>query len=402
MPQIILFDNEVRNRLLPFTYTRPVCELRVGLLRIREKWERWMDMPVSYITQDYLAERFSLEYDTENFFVNGSVLPSSQLVKLLQQMETGEAFLSGDELIAAKMTGDQFDQLIHDDEIEDLKGIDLEDTQYLKINHLWDLPNLNHQAILDDIELITKGRTSQPIAETNRVIGAEHIFLEEGVSMDLATLNAGSGPIYIGKNAVIMEGAILRGPIVIGEGALVKMGAKIYEGTTIGPGCKAGGEIKNVIMLGNCNKSHDGYLGNSVIGEWCNIGAGTSASNLKNDYSEIRMWNYETEKFTRTGQQFCGLFMGDFSKCAINTMFNTGTIIGICCNLFGSDFPRTFIPSFSYGGYHGFQTYRTDKAFDAIDRTLARRNKSLSVSERLSLLRVFEDTAKYRKWDKED
>lgn len=401
MPQIILFDNEVRNRLLPFTYTRPVCELRLGLLRIREKWEHWMGMPVSYITQDYLAERYSLEFDTENFFVNGSVLPSAQLVKLLQQMETGEAFLRGEELIAAKMTGEQFEQLINDDEIEDLKGIDLEDTQYLKVNNLWDLPNLNKQAILDDFALLTKGRTSAPIAETNRVIGTENIFLEEGVSMDLATLNASGGPIYIGKDAVIMEGAILRGPIMIGEGAIVKMGAKIYEGTTIGPSAKAGGEIKNVLMLGNCNKSHDGYLGNSVIGEWCNLGAGTSASNLKNDYSEIKVWDYEKGRFTKTGQQFCGLFMGDFSKCAINTTFNTGTIVGICCNIFGSGFPRTFIPSFTYGGPQGFQTYRTDKAFDTIDRTLARREKSLSVSERLSILRVFEDTAKYRKWDKE-
>ncbi|MEZ4994350.1 MAG: GlmU family protein [Saprospiraceae bacterium] len=402
MPQIILFDNEVRNHLLPFTYTRPVCELRLGLLRIREKWERWMNLPISYITQDYLAERFSLEYDSENYFVNGSVLPSPQLIKLLSQMETGEAFLKGEELIAAKMTGDQFEQLIHDDEIEDLKGIDLEDTQYLKVNRLWDLPNLNAQAILDDFELLTKGRSSQPISETNRVIGAENIFLEEGVSMELATLNAQNGPIYIGKNATVMEGAILRGPTAIGEGALVKMGAKIYEGTTIGPGAKAGGEIKNVIMLGNCNKSHDGYLGNSVIGEWCNIGAGTSASNLKNDYSEIRIWDYDTEKFIKTGEQFCGLFMGDYSKCAINSMFNTGTVIGICCNLFGVGFPRAFIPSFSYGGHHGFQTYRTNKAFDSIDRTLARREKSLSVSERLALLRVFEDTSKYRRWDKED
>lgn len=401
MPQIILFDNEVRNRLLPFTYIRPVCELRIGLLRIREKWERWMGMPVSYITQDYLAERYSLEFDTENYFVNGSVLPSTQLVKLLQQMETGEAFLRGEELIAAKMTGEQFEQLVNDDEIEDLKGIDLEDTQYLKVDHLWDMPKLNHQAIIDDFALLTKGRTSQPISESNRVVGAENIFLEEGVSMDLATLNATSGPIYIGKNATIMEGAILRGPIVIGEEAVVKMGAKIYEGTTIGPGCKAGGEIKNVIMFGNCNKSHDGYLGNSVIGEWCNLGAGTSASNLKNDYSEIKVWDYEKERFTKTGQQFCGLFMGDFSKCAINTTFNTGTIVGICCNIFGSGFPRPFIPSFTYGGAQGFRTYRTDKAFDTIDRTLARREKSLSVSERLSILRVFEDTAKYRRWDKE-
>lgn len=400
MPQIILFDNEVRNRLLPFTYIRPVCELRIGVLTIREKWEHWMKLPVSYITQDYLAERFSLEYDAVNYFVNGSVLPSVQLVKLLEQMETGEAFLRGEELIAAKMTGEQFDQLVNDDEIEDLKGIDLEDTEYLKIDYLWDLPALNEKAILEDFELLTKGRKSQPISDTNRVLGAENIFLEEGVDMELATLNGLSGPIYIGKNATIMEGAIIRGPVALGEGSVVKMGAKLYSGTTLGPMAKAGGEVKNAILMGHCSKSHDGYLGDSVIGEWCNIGAGTSASNLKNDYSEIRIWSYEKEKFEATGRQFCGLFMGDYSKCGINTMFNTGTIIGICANIYGSDYPRVFIPSFSLGGHHGFQTYQTDHAFEAIDRTMARKNKTLDVPARLTILRVFEETAKYRRWDK--
>jgi UDP-N-acetylglucosamine diphosphorylase/glucosamine-1-phosphate N-acetyltransferase len=299
------------------------------------------------------------------------------------------------------MTGEQFDQLVNDDEIEDLKGIDLEDTKYLKINHLWDLPALNETAIREDFELLTRGRTSQPISETNRVLGAENIFLEEGVDMELATLNGQSGPIYIGKNATIMEGAIIRGPVAIGEGSVVKMGAKVYGGTTLGPMAKVGGEIKNTIMMGYCSKSHDGYLGDSVIGEWCNLGAGTSASNLKNNYSEVRIWNYEKEKFESTGRQFCGLFMGDFTKCGINTMFNTGTIVGICTNVFGSDFPRIFIPSFSWGGHHGFQTYRTDRAFEAIDHTMARKNLSLSVAERLTILRVFEETAKYRRWDKE-
>lgn len=401
MAQIILFDNEVRNHLLPLTYLRPVCELRIGILTIREKWERWMQLPVSYITQDYLAERFPLDYDTENYFINGSVLPSVQLVKLLQQMETGEAFLRGDELIAAKMTGEQFDQLVNDDEIEDLKGIDLENTEYLKINHLWDLPAINEAAIIEDFELITKGRTSQPLSDSNRVLGAENIFVEEGADVELAILNGQSGPIYIGKNATIMEGAIIRGPVALGEDSVVKMGAKVYSGTSLGPMAKVGGEIKNSIMMGYCSKSHDGYLGDSVIGEWCNLGAGTSASNLKNDYSTIRIWSYEQEKFERTNRQFCGLFMGDFSKCGINTMFNTGTVVGICTNIFGSDFPRIFIPSFSYGGHHGFQTYRTDRAIESIDRTMARKDKTLTVPERLTILRVFEETAKYRRWDKE-
>lgn len=401
MPQIILFDNEVRNRLLPFTHIRPVCELRVGILTIREKWERRLGLPVSYITQDYLAERFPLVPSRENYFINGSVLPSTQLVKLIQQMDTGEAFLYQDELIAAKMSGDQFDQLVNDDEIEDLRGIDLEDTEFLKINHLWDLPALNQAAMLEDFTLLTQGRESQPISPSNRVLGEEQIFLEEGVSMELATINATTGPVYIGKDALIMEGAIIRGPVAICEKGVVKMGAKLYEGTTVGPGSKAGGEIKNSILMAHSNKGHDGYLGDAVIGEWCNIGAGTSASNLKNNYSEVRLWNYDKESFVPTGQQFCGLFMGDYSKCAVNTMFNTGTVVGICTNLFGSDFPRAFVPSFSWGGHQGFQTYHTDKAIETIDRTMARRDKSLSVAERLILLRVFEDTAKFRRWDKQ-
>lgn len=400
MAQLILFDNEVRNHLLPLTFLRPVCELRIGILSIREKWEHYLQMPVSFITQDYLAEKYELEHDDVNYLVNGSVLPSPHLVKLLQQMEMGEAFLQGEELIAAKMSGSQFEQLISDDEIEDLQGIDVEDTPYLKIDRLWDLPTHNEQAIRDDFELITKDRNSAPISETNRVLGEDQIFLEADVNMDFAILNAADGPIYIGAGATILEGAIIRGPVSIGAGATVKMGAKIYPGTTIGPHCKAGGEIKNSILLSHSNKSHEGYLGDSVIGQWCNLGAGTNSSNLKNNYGEVRLWDYEAGRFVPTGQQFCGLFMGDYSRCGINSMFNTGTVTGICANIYGSNFPRNFIPSFSWGGYQGFQTYRTDKAFETIERVMARRNQELGVSDRLIILRVFEDTAKHRPWDK--
>jgi UDP-N-acetylglucosamine diphosphorylase/glucosamine-1-phosphate N-acetyltransferase len=400
MANIILFDSEIREQLLPLTFTRPVCELRIGILTIKEKWEKWMNAPAWYITQDYLAGKYPIEYDDENYLINGAVLPSSQLCRLLEQMENGEAFLEGDELIAAKLEGEQMEQLIQDEDFGELKGFDLEDTEYLKINHLWDIFKLNAPALRDDFELLTKGRRSQPISATNRCLGEENIFLEEGAKVECATLNATTGPIYVGKNAEIMEGSIVRGGLAMGEHSILKLGAKIYGATTLGPYCKLGGEVNNSILIGYSNKGHDGFLGNSVLGEWCNIGADTNNSNLKNNYDQIKLWNYSKEGFVRTGEQFCGLFMGDHSKCGINTMFNTGTVVGVCANVFGSGFPRNFIPSFAWGGKSGFQTYKTDKAFETVERVMARRNKTFDIEDRLILLRIFEDSAKYRHWEK--
>ncbi len=403
MPNIILFDNEVRDRLLPLTFTRPVGELRMGILTIREKWERWMDAPVSYITQDYLAERFEIEYGKDNYIINGSVLPSPQLVRLIKQMDYNEAYLRGEELIVAKLDEEQISRLISDDDISELNGFDLEGTEYLKIDYLWDIYLHNQQAIAEDFELLTQGLKSAPLSASNRVVGdPAQIFLEEGANVECATLNTVDGPIYFGKDSLVMEGCMIRGGFSLGEGGILKMGAKVYRGTTLGPGCKGGGEINNVVMLANSNKSHEGYLGNAVLGEWCNIGADTNASNLKNNYDEVRVWSYEEERFMKTGQQFCGLFMGDHSKTGISTMLNTGTVIGVCANVFGEGFPRTFIPSFAWGGKQGFQTYRSDKAFETMDRVMERRGHTLSVQERLILLRVFEDTRQYRKWEKED
>ncbi len=399
MANIILFDSEIRDHLLPLTFTRPVCELRIGILTIREKWEKWMNAKAWYITQDYLAEKYAIEYDRENYLINGAVLPSSQLCRLLEQMENGEAFLEGEELIAAKLESEQMEQLIHDEDFGELKGYDLQDTEYLKISHLWDLFRLNDQALRDDFELITKGRKSQPISPTNNCLGEENIFLEEGARVEYATLNATTGPIYIGKNAEIMEGSIVRGGLGLCEHSTLKLGAKIYGATTVGPYSKLGGEVNNSILTGYSNKGHDGFLGNSVLGEWCNIGADTNNSNLKNNYDEVKLWNYAKESFVRTGQQFCGLFMGDHSKCGINTMFNTGTVVGVSANVFGSGFPRNFVPSFAWGGHSGFQTYKTDKAFEMIERVMARRDQAFDIQDRLILLRVFEDTAKYRWWE---
>lgn len=401
MAHIILFDNEVRDNLLPLTFTRPVCELRVGILTIREKWERWMDGQIAYITQDYLAEEFPIDYGDVNYVINGSVMPSDQLCTLLKQMDFNEAFLAGDELVAAKLDEKQFEHLIHDEDIGEIRGRDLEDTQYLKINNLWDIFQVNDQAIRQDFEVLTKGRNSETISPTNQVIGKENIFLEEGAIVEHSILNASTGPIYIGKNAEVMEGCMIRGPLSLGEGAVLKMGAKVYGASTLGPYSKVGGEIKNVVFQANSNKGHDGYLGNSVLGEWCNLGAGTSCSNLKNNYSDVKVWNYATEAFEPTGLQFCGLVMGDHSKCAVNTRFNTGTVVGACANVFAPGFLPKFIPSFSWAGSDQLQTYRTDKAFDMIERTMARRELPFSVSERLLMLRIFEETTKFRTWEQD-
>ncbi len=402
MANIILFDNEVREHLLPFTYIRPVCEIRVGILTIREKWERWLNAPAFYITQDYLAGKFPIEYEDDNYLINGSVLPSEQLCRLIKQMEVGEAFLTenGEELIAARLDGDQMDNLIQDEDFGELNGFDLENTNYLKINRLWDIFKHNNEALRDDFKLLTEGRTSQPLSATNRCIGEENIFLEEGAKVEFSTLNATTGPIYIGKNAEIMEGCLVRGGLAMGEGAILKMGAKIYGATTIGPYSKIGGEVNNSVIFGYSNKAHDGFLGNSVLGEWCNLGADTNTSNLKNNYEEVKLWNYPTEKFVPTGQQFCGLMMGDHSKSGINTMFNTGTVVGICANVFGEGYPRNFVPSFAWGGPSGYQTFRIEKAYETMERVLARRGMDFDVQDRIILLRVYEDSQKYRVWEK--
>lgn len=401
MRNIILFDNEIRDRLLPFTHIRPVCEIRLGVLTIREKWEKWLQGKVSFITQDYLSEKYDITISEKNFLINGSVLPSQELCSLIRQMEEGEAMLLNGELIAAVLDRDQFNRLMYDD-IEELSSFEVSDVKFNKLNRVWDIFLENEQAIRSDFELLTKRRKSAPISQTNSTLGSSNIFIEQGARVECSALNAENGPIYIGKNAQVMEGSLIRGPFVLGENSVVKMGAKIYGPTSIGPNCTVGGEIKNVVIFGNSNKGHEGYLGNSVIGEWCNLGADTNCSNLKNNWSEVKLWDYTQRKFAPTGQIKAGLFMGDFSMCGINTMFNTGTITGLCCNIFGSGFPRNFIPSFSWGGAGGLTTYRPDKVFEAVDSMMKIFKTELPPADRLNLLKIFEETAKYRTWEKEE
>ncbi|MEL6637644.1 MAG: GlmU family protein [Bacteroidota bacterium] len=400
MNNVILFDDDTRDHLLPLTYTRPMGELRVGILKIKEKWEKWMNAEVSYITQDYLSEKFPIKITSDNFVISGSALPSERLCRLIKQLDPNTALLQNDELIAARLGEKQFQRLIREEEIEELVGEDLYGTPFLRIRNLWDLYLLNDQAIREDFELLTRDRESAPIPASNQVIGAEQVFVEAGAKVECAILNASTGPIYLAADSEVMEGSIVRGPLALCESAVLKLGTKIYGATTIGPHSKVGGEVNNSVIQGFSNKGHDGFLGNSVLGEWCNLGAGTSNSNLKNNYAEVRLWNYESEKFESTGQQFCGLVMGDHSKCGINSMLNTGTVVGVSANLFGSGYPRNFVPSFSWGGASGFSTFQLKKAFEVSERVMARRQQALTEVDRAILSHVFELSASHRRWEK--
>ncbi|MEM9918823.1 MAG: GlmU family protein [Bacteroidota bacterium] len=402
MNNVILFDDESRDHLLPLTYVRPVCELRIGILTIREKWERWLKAKTSFITQDYLTAKYPIHIADSNFVINGSVLPSERLCRLIEQLDINEALMQNGELIAAHLNVSQFQHLMKEEEIEELQGFELEeDTPFLKINRLHDLFALNDQAIRDDFALLTKDRISQPLSDSNRLLGeSKNLFIEEGAFVECATLNTATGPIYIGKDAQVMEGALVRGPLAMNESSVLKMGAKVYGATTLGVSCKVGGEVKNSVLMSYSNKGHEGYLGNAVLGQWCNLGADTNNSNLKNNYSEVKLWDYAAGRFVLTGLQFCGLIMGDHSKCGINTMFNTGTVVGIGANIFGSGYPRNFIPSFSWGGTNGYMTHKLSAVKDTARRVMARRKKEFGETEEAIMDRIFEKTAGFRTWEK--
>lgn len=386
----ILFDGTVRNALLPFTYTRPVADIRVGILTIREKWEKYLGVTTTTITEDYLEEKFPMvEMDT-NIMLNASFLPNSNLVALVKNLKENEAIFKDEEVVAFYTLNTQenvdfgtYDIIPYKDEI-------------LQIKNTWDIFSLNEKALIEDYKLLTEGRKSEPIPRTVNCIHKENIFLEEGVDISFATLNASTGPIYIGKDAIIMEGSLVRGPFALCHDSILKMGTKIYGATTIGPLSKVGGEVNNTVFFGYSSKAHEGYLGNAVIGEWCNLGADTNNSNLKNNYAEVKLWSYETERFAKTGLQFCGLMMGDHSKCGINTMFNTGTIIGVSANIFGGNFPRNFIPSFSWGGSGGFSTYVMNKVNEVATVVMKRKHIDYDDQEKKILQHIFDETEKYR------
>ncbi len=387
----ILFDGSVRNQLLPFTFTRPVADIRVGILTIREKWEHYLGSTTTTVTEDYLTDKYPMVELDNNVLINASFLPSENLVQQIKSLSENQAIFFEDEPLAFFTTENQE----VDFETYTISQYTFDDV--LRIEHTWDIFSKNGSAIQRDFDLITKGRKSQPIPETTVAFFKENIFIEEGAELSLCSLNAKNGPIYIGKNAEIMEGCMIRGPFALCEHAIVKMSTKIYGPTTVGPHCRVGGEVNNSVLFGYSNKGHDGFLGNSVIGEWCNLGADTNISNLKNNYAEVRLWDYEKEGFARTGLQFCGLMMGDHSKCGINTMFNTGTVVGVSANIFGSGFPRNFIPSFSWGGSAGMSTYLTKKAFEVCEVVMSRRHLEFTETDTKILEHVFEETSQWRK-----
>ncbi|WP_439132744.1 GlmU family protein [Polaribacter sp.] len=387
----ILFDGDVRNSLLPFTYTKPVADLRIGILTIREKWEKHLSLTTTTITEEYLEEKYPMVEMAENILINASFCPTKSLVHKIMNLSKNQAIFKGDDVIAF-FTSDSQDEVNFDNYTQ----IEF-DEELIKIQNTWDIFSLNDKAIQQDFDLITEGRTSQPIPDTVQCINKENIFIEEGAKLTFAFLNASNGPIYIGKDAEIMEGCVVRGALAMCNNSVLKLGAKIYGATTLGPYCKVGGEVNNAVLMGYSNKGHDGFLGNSVLGEWCNLGADTNNSNLKNNYAEVKLWNYETGRFAKTGLQFCGLMMGDHSKCGINTMFNTGTVVGVSANIFGSGFPRNFVPSFSWGGASGFTEYQTNKVFEVASVVMQRRNLVFDEIEQRILQHVFEETAQYRK-----
>ncbi len=386
----ILFDGPHRNALLPFTFTRPVADIRVGILTIREKWEKQLGYTTTTITEEYLSDKWPMVEMENNVMINASFLPNDILVEMVKNLELNQAIFQDEEVVAfyAK-EGEEVD-------FDAFEVIEFTN-ECIKIENTWDIFQKNDVAIREDFELLTEDRYSQPIPKSVNVLSPEHIFIEEGAKLEFVTLNASTGPIYIGKNAEIMEGSVIRGPFALCESGRVKLATKVYGATTVGPHSVIGGEVNNSVLFGYSNKGHDGFLGNAVLGEWCNIGADSNNSNLKNNYEEVKLWSYETENFAKTGLQFCGLMMGDHSKCGINTMFNTGTVVGVSTNIFGAGFPRNFVPSFSWGGASGFTTYVTKKAFDTAKIVMARRNVEFSEEDAKILEHVFEETKKYRK-----
>ncbi len=389
---IILFDGIYHKNLLPLTYTRPVCELRIGILTIKEKWEQYIENPIQVKTQDYLAKKFGSATEENSIGINGSILPSDDLMSSLLDLKNKQILTSKGKVIAINPLPLNSENI--EEELSEYKMVETKAT-FLQIENVWDLFKLNDEAIRSDIELIKSEKTFIEASSTNQILG-EDIYIEEGAKVECAILNTTSGPIYIAKGAEVMEGSILRGPIAVCENGVVKMGAKIYGATTIGPYSKVGGEVNNCMIQGYSNKGHDGFLGNAVLGEWCNLGADTNNSNLKNNYQSVDIYNYQEEKYVDTELQFCGLIMGDHSKSAINTMFNTGTVVGVSANIYGADFPSKFIPSYSWGGRKPLE-YKFDKAMDTAKRVMDRRSIALTEDDLDILKHVYDESQKFRK-----
>lgn len=379
-------------RLLPLTYTRPVADLRVGILKIHEKWAAQLGINASFYRTERYLEGLFLTPTEKSLCILGAWLPTTRSIEAILSLKENQALMLGDQLLAG---------YFHPDEAFEAGSrsiLMIEEAELVR--YPWDLFRLNRQEIRRDYALLTRGRKSQPVYDPHTKTYGEQIFLEEGVRLRSVTLNAENGPIYLDKDTEIQEGSVIRGPFALCHDSVVNMGTKIRGDSTIGPYSKVGGEIANIVIQGYSNKGHDGFLGHSVLGEWCNIGADTNNSNLKNNYGMVKMWDYTSKKFRQTHLTFCGLIMGDHAKCGINTMFNTGTTVGVSSNIFGSGYPQTFIPSFSWGATSGFSTFALHKAMETAKIMMARRNRIFTEKDSVVLSSVFEQTAQYRDWEK--
>ncbi|ALR31551.1 glucose-1-phosphate thymidylyltransferase [Chryseobacterium sp. IHB B 17019] len=383
--QLVFSDAQYWEDFLPLTFTRPVAEMRCGILTFSERWQKILEnTEISYFTENYLQNKFSNPEEKESLFLVTNFLPTENVIQQIKDLKQGEALVYEDELIAARINMKDFSL----NQIEKMTDIKEELTFFKKPT---DLFTYNHKAIDFDFELLTKGRISQELSSTNGFLGdKKDLFIEEGAQIEFSTLNTKTGKIYIGKNAEVMEGCNLRGPISLGEDSKFNLGAKIYGSTTVGPHCKVGGEVNNIIIFGYSSKGHDGFLGNSVVGEWCNFGADTNSSNLKNNYGHVKLWNYRTKAFEDTGLQFAGLIMGDHSKTAINTQLNTGTVVGVASNIFKEGFPPNLVENFSWGGFKDDERFKLDKAYEVAERAMARRKVALTDEDKAIFKFIFD------------
>jgi UDP-N-acetylglucosamine diphosphorylase/glucosamine-1-phosphate N-acetyltransferase len=402
---IVLFDGNERNNLLPLTATRAVADLRIGILTIKEKWEKYLNVKVDILTQDYLQPKYNSQYsfssDVEKdiIYINAAILPSKQLCDVIKELENDFFLIDENEIVAVR-TNEYFHSLnellitnaaffAYPIENRKSKSIQFSNSP---INFPWDIFTLNGQEIKNDIKLLGLKPNPEKLSSTNTLLGNE-IYIEDGASCECAILNTTNGPVYLGKDSEVMEGCTVRGPFALGEHATLKMQTKIYGDTTVGPHCKVGGEVSNSVLFGYSNKGHDGFIGNSVIGEWCNLGADTNNSNLKNNYGKVKAYNYPSKDFINTGLQFCGLIMGDHAKSSINTMFNTGTVVGVCANVFGGGFHPKFVNDFAWGNDAIFEL---EKAYEVAQRVMERRQINLSETDKNILKYIFDNKQQIR------
>ncbi len=400
---IIFFDGDYSLNMRPFSYTRPISELRVGISLIREKWELDLKSKASWISESHLSKKFPVQWTKQVTFLYGGLLPNEALVNQVQHLDQGESLWLNDQLVAFKGNQALWEKYKQEG-VAAFKNKTVLDKSCTMISNLYHIYMLNGAAIKYDLRQIESARGTMPLSDTVNVIGdlyapdgKPNVFLEKGAKAEHCIINVSNGPVYIGKNAEIMEGSMVRGPLALCENAKINMGAKIYGDTTIGPYCKVGGEIHNSVLFAYSNKGHDGFLGHAVIGEWCNIGADTNNSNLRNDYGPVKLWNYASERFELTGQQFCGLMMGDHSKCGINTMFNTGTVLGVASNVVGAGYPRNFIPSFVIGGAGGFKKYPPSRVHPMAERMMARRGIQYNAIEKEIIEFIYAESERFRK-----